>query len=82
MWSRPRPVRVGSRLLLVGIAVEIAMVVLLSNTPELSRIFHMSSLGPWQWAFLLIWPPTVVLLEEARKAALRRRLATEAAGNP
>jgi P-type Ca2+ transporter type 2C len=71
----------SNRLLLAGIGVEIAMVVLLSNTPGLSRVFHMSSLGPWHWAFLLIWPPAVVLLEEARKAALRRRLTKRSAGN-
>jgi hypothetical protein len=33
----------------------------------------MSPLGPWHWAFLVLWPPLVVGLEEARKARLRRR---------
>jgi magnesium-transporting ATPase (P-type) len=71
-----------NRLLLVGIVVEIAMVVVLSNAPGLSDAFHMSPLGAWHWAFLLGWPPVVVAFEEARKAVLRRRLAARTAGNP
>ena len=51
------------------------MVIVLSNTPGLSEVFHMSSLGASHWAFLLLWPPAVLALEEARKGLLRRRLA-------
>jgi magnesium-transporting ATPase (P-type) len=64
-----------NRLLLVGIMVEVGMIALLSAMPWLAGVFHMSLLGPWQWAFLVLWPPLVVGLEEARKARLRRRLA-------
>jgi magnesium-transporting ATPase (P-type) len=71
----------SNRLLLAGIVTEIAMVVVLANAPGLSGVFHMSSLGAWHWAFLLLWPPAVLALEEGRKAVLRRRLA-RAAGNP
>jgi magnesium-transporting ATPase (P-type) len=62
-----------NRLLLVGIAVEVGMIALLSGLPWLASVFHMSPLGPWHWAFLVLWPPLVVGLEEARKARLRRR---------
>ncbi len=63
----------SNRLLLVGIAVEVSMIALLAYTPGLDRLFHTSSLGPWHWLFLLIWPPAVLGAEEARKAAVRSR---------
>jgi Ca2+-transporting ATPase len=63
----------SNRLLLVGIAVEVAMIALLAYTPALQDIFHTSDLGPWHWLFLLIWPPLVLGVAEARKAALRRK---------
>jgi P-type Ca2+ transporter type 2C len=58
------------------------VVVFLANTPGLSEVFHMSAIGPWHWAFLLIWPPAVVALEEARKASVRRRLTPELRETP
>jgi magnesium-transporting ATPase (P-type) len=64
-WSNP--------LLLVGIAVEVAMIALLAYTPGLDDLFHTSALGPWHWLFLLAWPPVVLGAEEARKALIRRR---------
>jgi magnesium-transporting ATPase (P-type) len=60
-----------NRLLLVGIAVEVAMVALLAYAPGLDRLFHTGPLGPWHWLFLLVWPPLVLGAEEARKAVLR-----------
>src|SRR5829696_6923543 len=62
----------SNRLLLVGIAVEVAMIALLAYTPGLDEIFHTSALGPWHWLFLLAWPPVVLCAEEARKAMTRR----------
>lgn len=62
-----------NRLLLVGIAIELAMIAMLSYVPPLGEIFHTSPLGFWHWLFLLIWPPLVLGAEEARKAVLRRR---------
>ncbi|HEX5468721.1 MAG TPA: cation-transporting P-type ATPase [Gaiellaceae bacterium] len=64
---------ISNRLLVVGIAVEVAMIFVLSYTPGLARIFHMSALGPWHWLFLLVWPPLVLGAEEARKAVVRAR---------
>jgi P-type Ca2+ transporter type 2C len=63
----------SNRLLLVGIAVEVAMIALLAYTPGLDDVFHTAPLGAWEWLFLLIWPPLVVAAEEARKAFVRRR---------
>ncbi len=64
----------SNRLLLVGIAVEVGMIALLSYTPGLDDLFHTSGLPLWGWAFLLLWPPLVLGAEEARKAVLRRRV--------
>jgi magnesium-transporting ATPase (P-type) len=63
----------SNRLLLVGIAVEVAMIGVLASTPGLQEAFHTAPLSPWCWAFLLIWPPLVLGAEELRKAVLRRR---------
>ncbi|MCZ7590129.1 MAG: cation-transporting P-type ATPase [Gaiella sp.] len=74
--NRRSVLRVGllsNRLLLVGIAVEIALVVLLTSVPGLQDVFHMRPLDPELWAFLLLWPPLVLAAEEARKALARRR---------
>jgi magnesium-transporting ATPase (P-type) len=62
----------SNRLLLAGIAVEVAMIALLAYTPGLDSVFHTSGLGAWHWLFLLVWPPLVIGAEEARKARLRR----------
>ena len=62
----------SNRLLLVGIAVEVAMIALLAYTPGLDDVFHTSGLGPWHWLLLLVWPPLVLAAAEAHKAAMRR----------
>ena len=72
----------SNRLLLIGIAVEVAMIGVLASTPGLEAAFHTAPLEPWSWAFLLIWPPLVLGAEEARKAVLRRRERARAAGAP
>jgi P-type Ca2+ transporter type 2C len=64
-----------NRLIVVGIAVEIAMVALLAYTPGLDDIFHTSDLSGAEWLFLLLWPPLVLHAKELRKAVARRRRA-------
>ena len=63
----------SNRLLLVGIALEVALIGVLAFTPGLRRAFHMGPLPGWGWLFLLLWPPLVLGAEEARKALVRRR---------
>jgi P-type Ca2+ transporter type 2C len=70
----------SNRLLLVGIAAEVAMVGLLSYVPGLQQVFHTGPLSGWEWLLLLIWPPLIFGAEEARKAFVRRR-ARAAAGD-
>lgn len=75
-WLSLRAVGLWSnRLLLIGIAVEVAMIALLAYTPGLQDVFHTSDLEVWHWLFLFAWPPLVLGAEEARKAAMRRRAA-------
>jgi magnesium-transporting ATPase (P-type) len=64
-----------NRLIVAGIAVEIAMVALLAYTPGLDEIFHTSDLSGGEWLFLLLWPPLVLGAEEVRKSVVRRRRA-------
>jgi magnesium-transporting ATPase (P-type) len=63
----------SNRFLLVGIAVEVALIALLTETPGLQSAFHMRPLAGWAWLFLLVWPPIVLGAEEIRKGFIRRR---------
>jgi magnesium-transporting ATPase (P-type) len=62
----------SNRFLLAGIAFEVGLLALVLYLPGLSDAFHTAGIGPWHWLFLLLWPPLVLLAEEARKAAVRR----------
>ncbi|HET8651646.1 MAG TPA: cation-transporting P-type ATPase [Gaiellaceae bacterium] len=62
----------SNRLLLVGIAFELALAAALIYVPGLNAAFHQGPIGVWHWAFLLLWPPVVFGADEARKAYMRR----------
>jgi P-type Ca2+ transporter type 2C len=62
----------SNRLLIVGIAVEVAMIGVLAYTPGLDDVLHARSLGVGDWVFLLAWPPIVLGAEEGPKAMVRR----------
>jgi potassium/sodium efflux P-type ATPase len=62
----------SNRLVLLGIAFEITLLCILIYVPFLNGIFNTAPIGFREWAFLLIWPLVVVLLDEVRKAILRR----------
>ena len=62
----------SNRLLLAGIAFEVALAAALIYVPGLNSAFHQGPIGPWHWLFLAIWPPVVFGAEEARKAVVRR----------
>lgn len=57
----------------IGIIFEIALIAALIYLPPLQSIFHTGALGLTDWLFLCIWPPVVLLVEEARKAWVRKR---------
>ncbi len=62
----------SNRLLLVGVAFELALAAALVYAPGLNAAFHQAPIGPVHWLVLLSWPFLVVLAEEGRKALLRR----------
>jgi magnesium-transporting ATPase (P-type) len=74
--SRESVFKVGllsNRLLLVGIAFEIALLFALLYVPPLQSAFHMRPLDPRTWLLMAVWPVTVLGAEEGRKAIMRRR---------
>jgi len=62
-----------NRMVLVGIAVELALLCILIYAPFMHKLFNTAPLGLKDWAFLIIWPPIILLLEELRKVFLRKR---------
>jgi Ca2+-transporting ATPase len=62
----------ANRLVLWGIVTELTIIILLIYTPPLQKIFGLAPLTFREWAFLFIFPPILLLLEEARKRILRR----------
>jgi magnesium-transporting ATPase (P-type) len=62
-----------NRLLWWGIAFEIGLLALLIYTPPLARIFNLAPLSPVHWLALGFLGPTLLGLEELRKAWLRRQ---------
>lgn len=57
----------------LGIIAEIIIIIALVNLPLLQSVFHTTSLDISDWLFLCIWPPLVLLIEEARKYLLRKK---------
>jgi hypothetical protein len=60
-------------LILLGVASEIALLLLLIYVPVLGRPFGLEPLELAHWAFLAPFPGVIIVLEEARKALTRRR---------
>jgi magnesium-transporting ATPase (P-type) len=72
----------GNRLLLVGVAVEVALLALLVYTPALSSVFGFAPLRPMDWLLLVALAPTLLIADEIRKSiAHRNRHTGYAQGN-
>ncbi len=61
----------SNRLILGGIAFELALLGLLIYVPFLQGVFNTAPLDWVEWAFVLAWAPIIFLLDESRKALLR-----------
>lgn len=61
-----------NRLVLLGIVVEIALLLLLMYVPFLQGIFGTAPIGLKDWAFVLAWAPALLVVDELRKAWIRR----------
>jgi magnesium-transporting ATPase (P-type) len=74
----------SNRLIWVGIASELALIVLIVYVPLLQQIFGTAAFPLANWLFLFAWTPSLVIVDEMRKAlarkALVRRQAAAASG--
>jgi calcium-translocating P-type ATPase len=61
----------GNRLVLWGIAAEIGILLMLILVPPFPSLFGLAPLGFAEWKLLLLFPPTMLLLEELRKWCVR-----------
>ena len=55
-----------------GIVFEIVLIAVLVYLPLLQPIFHTGPLDLSDWLLLCVWPPVILLIEEARKAWVRK----------
>jgi calcium-translocating P-type ATPase len=67
--------RVGllsNRLVFPGIVAEVGILAGLILIPSMAYVFGLARLGFSEWGLLLLFPPAVLVLEEARKWLVRR----------
>jgi len=62
----------GNRLILLGVAVEVALILAIAYTPWGQAIFGTAALPLEAWLFILPFAAAMLLLEEARKLVARR----------
>ncbi len=70
-----------NRLVWVGIATELTLIVLLVYMPVLQRLFDMAPFPLQNWLFLFAWTPTLLLADAGRKALVRHRARRKAQGS-
>jgi len=63
----------SNRAVLVGVAAELALLLAVIYLPPLAAIFGTAPLGAEHWLLLSTFPLLLLLLEEGRKALVRRR---------
>lgn len=56
-----------------GILFEVALIVFITLFPPFQDVFHTCPLNAWDYLYLVLLPPAVLALEEARKAIVRRQ---------
>ena len=56
-----------------GILFEVALIVFITLFPPFQGVFHTSPLLLNDYVFLVLLPPVILLLEECRKAIVRKR---------
>ena len=63
----------SNRLVWVGIATELTLVVLIIYVPFLQGVFGTAAFPLYNWLFLFAWTPSLLIADETRKALARRR---------
>lgn len=71
----------SNRLVWVGIASELFLLLLIVYTPVLQQVFQTAPLAPDRWLFLVAWIPALLVADELRKWVVRRRKATREVGS-
>ena len=56
-----------------GVVFELFLIMALVYLPPLQFVFHTAALGVSDILLLCVWPPLILLLEETRKALVRRK---------
>lgn len=56
----------------MGVIFEIFLISCLIYTPVMQSIFNTAPIDLRDWAILCIWPPLILIIEETRKAVVRR----------
>jgi magnesium-transporting ATPase (P-type) len=70
--ASPRAVAPHNRLLWYAVAFEVTLLVTLIYVPALASVFGLAPLSAEHWLFVAGFGPLLLLLEEARKLAVRR----------
>ncbi len=70
-----------NRMILWGIAAELAIVAVWVYVPGMHALFNTAPLGWREWLFLIAIPPVMLSVDELRKAILRRRDRRKTHGN-
>jgi P-type Ca2+ transporter type 2C len=63
----------GNRLIWIGIASELLVIAAIVYLPPLQRLIGTAPFPPWLWLPLLAVAPTLLVIDEIRKAIARRR---------
>jgi len=69
-----------NRLAWLGIATELLFIALIIYVPFLQNLIGTAAFPLENWLFLLAWSPALLLVDEVRKALLRRRRLVPATG--
>lgn len=57
----------------IGIISELVIISILIYVPPMQEVFHTTALGITDWLFLCIFSPIILMIEEIRKAVVRKR---------
>jgi Ca2+-transporting ATPase len=63
----------GNRLIWIGIATELILIVAIVYVPFLQEIIGTAAFDPVNWVFLALWAPALLLVDEMRKWLIARR---------
>lgn len=63
----------SNRMVWAGIATELALIVLVVYAPPVQKVIGTAAFPLRYWLFLAAWTPSLLIVDEIRKALLRRR---------